>query len=136
MNGPQIGGTGSTAAAYQGKAPEFKNPPDKRSLGKDAFFKLLIKQLQYQDPLQPMDNQAFVAQMAQFTTLEQMQNLNRSNLQGLAVGFLGRKLDGIDNLTGKPWSGTADGMRMVDGEVKVLVDGEERAVKDVFQVRM
>ena len=130
------GTTGATGGGYTANRPEFKNSPDNRALGKDAFFKLLIKQLQYQDPLQPMDNQAFIAQMAQFTTLEQMQNLNRSNLQGLAVGLLGRKLDGIDSLTGKPWSGTANGVRMVDGEVKVLVDGEEKAVKDVLQVRM
>jgi len=45
------------------------------SLGKDDFLKLLITQLQNQDPSSPMDNSQFIAQMAQFSTLEQMVNI-------------------------------------------------------------
>jgi flagellar basal-body rod modification protein FlgD len=44
-------------------------------LGKDEFLQLLVTQLQNQDPLDPMDNTQFVAQMAQFSSLEQMKNL-------------------------------------------------------------
>jgi flagellar basal-body rod modification protein FlgD len=55
-----------------------------QELGKDVFLKLLVAQLRHQDPLNPQDNSAFVAQMAQFTALEQMQNLNQ---------LLGRMLD-------------------------------------------
>lgn len=49
-------------------------------LDKDAFLKLLVTQLSNQDPLNPMDDKEFIAQMAQFSTLEQVQNLN-ANLQ-------------------------------------------------------
>lgn len=63
-------------------------------LGKDAFLKLMITQLQYQDPLEPMDNQESIAQMAQFSALEQMQNLN-NNMQ---ISQAGIKL-ALDDIT-------------------------------------
>jgi flagellar basal-body rod modification protein FlgD len=49
---------------------------DKSALGKDEFLKLLTNQLQNQDPTDPMDNSAFIAQLAQFSSLEQMSNVN------------------------------------------------------------
>lgn len=48
-----------------GKKPE--------ELGKDAFLQLLVTQLQHQDPLDPQDNSAFLAQLAQFTSVESLQ---------------------------------------------------------------
>ena len=46
-------------------------------LGRDTFLKLLVTQLQSQDPTNPVQNEAFVAQLAQFTTLEQANNTNQ-----------------------------------------------------------
>lgn len=48
------------------------------NLGKDEFIKILIAQLQNQDPLNPMDDREFIAQMAQFSSLEQMMNMSKT----------------------------------------------------------
>ena len=47
----------------------------KQSLDKDAFLKLMVTQLKYQDPLDPQDNSEYVAELAQFSSLEQMTNV-------------------------------------------------------------
>jgi flagellar basal-body rod modification protein FlgD len=53
------------------------------AMGKDAFLQLLVNQIRNQDPLNPVDDKEFLAQMAQFSSLEQMQNLNESFNTGL-----------------------------------------------------
>jgi flagellar basal-body rod modification protein FlgD len=55
-------------------------------VGQDAFLKLLITQLQYQDPTAPQADGEFLAQLAQFSTLEQLQRMN-ATLDGIAAVF-------------------------------------------------
>jgi len=52
--------------------PPTEAPAVKKELDKDAFLKLLVTQLSNQDPLSPVDNQAFIAQLAQFSSVEQL----------------------------------------------------------------
>jgi flagellar basal-body rod modification protein FlgD len=54
------------------------------ALGKDAFMELLVTQLKNQDPMEPTQNTEMIAQLAQFSSLEQMQEVN-DNIVGLAV---------------------------------------------------
>ena len=84
-----ISSIASSASAIQAKP-----------MGMEDFLKILLTQLTYQDPLKPMDNQEFMAQMAQFTSLEQTQQLNDkmstliSNQAALqSVGLIGRTVD-------------------------------------------
>ena len=58
-------------------------------LDRDAFLKILVAQLQNQDPLNPIEDQDFIAQLAQFSTLEQMQTLNEGFTFSQATGLVG-----------------------------------------------
>lgn len=76
---------------------------DGESLNKDDFLKLLITQLTHQDPTEPMKDREFIAQMAQFSTLEQMTNMSSDfeRLAGIlssgqAMDLLGRTVDIVD----------------------------------------
>ena len=71
-----------------------------RDLGKDDFLKLLITQLSNQDPTSPMENTEFIAKMAQFSSLEQMTNMNQEFakmnsmlVSSQAVGTIGKTVD-------------------------------------------
>lgn len=67
----------------------------KSSLGKDDFLKILIAQLQHQDPLNPMEDREFISQMANFSSLEQM--VNMSNMMSK---FIGTQTGTSEKLTG------------------------------------
>lgn len=59
----------------------YNQPKDREpssELGKDEFMKILMTQLQHQDPLSPMDDREFISQMATFSSLEQMMNMTNS----------------------------------------------------------
>ena len=57
--------------------------PRNDGLGRDAFLQLLVTQMSHQNPLQPQEDGAFIAQLAQFSSLEQLTNID-STLKGMA----------------------------------------------------
>lgn len=84
-------------------------------LGKDEFLKLMMAQLAQQDPTAPSDSNAFVAQLAQFSGLEQMQNVN-SSLESLLVGQASQNNTGALNLVGKDVLYKTDKITLEDGQ--------------------
>ncbi len=104
-------------------------------LGKDAFFRLLVTQLRHQDPLSPMDDREFVAQMAQFSTLEQMQSLNGQMLRLSAMAMLGQEVLIMPNNGGEPAAGIVERVVTLNGSVQVAVNGQLYPVEWVNAVQ-
>jgi flagellar basal-body rod modification protein FlgD len=102
--------------------------PD-NSLGKDAFLQLLITQMKYQDPLNPMDDRDFLGQMAQFSALEQMQNLNATFARTQAYSMIGKTVDAMwrNPVTGEfeHVNGFVDAVTTKGSNTFVMVNGKE-----------
>jgi len=94
--------------------PNSQIQSDKSSLGKDDFMTLLVAQLQAQDPTNPMDAQDFSAQLAQFSTVEQMFNVN-DNLVTLQESQIALNNTSALNLIGKTVNSTGDSFGYAEG---------------------
>lgn len=103
-------------------------------LGKDEFLQLLITELRYQDCMDPMKDRDFISQMAQFSSLEQMQNLNKSFEEGLSLLAESQMemVDQLDNalslLAGQlTLNNITQGLNLLGKEVTYSIDGIEQS---------
>jgi len=111
---------------------ESKATGSAKNLGKDEFLNLLVTQLQYQDPLNPSSDTEFIAQMAQFSSLEQMQNLNDSFSTYKAYSLVGKNVEanvGLDIV-----EGYVESVRMVGNQAYAVIDGNSVAIDDIKKV--
>jgi flagellar basal-body rod modification protein FlgD len=115
---------------------------DKSTLGKDQFLKILITQLRHQDPLQPLEDKEFIAQMAQFTSVEQLTNMNtelkllRQSL-GSASSLIGKEVAWTTvNEKGETKNGTGvvDSIVVKDGSQFAVVKGEQINLDSVNKI--
>ena len=102
-------------------------------LGKDDFLKLLVAQLQSQDPLNPMEDKEFISQMAQFTSLEQMKNVSNAVQITQATSYIGKQVTWDDD-TGEQQTGIVKAVRIVSGEPKIVVGDQNIALAKVTSV--
>lgn len=65
------------------------------SLDKNAFLQLLVTEMSNQDPLNPMEDSDFIAQLAQFSVLEQMENMNTSTLKSQGMELIGKTVTAV-----------------------------------------
>lgn len=89
-------------------------------LGKNDFLKLLVTQLRYQDPMKPMEDKEFIAQMAQFSSLEQMQNLNNVMVNAQATGMINKNIGWVDK-AGDKYTGKVSAVSIIDGQPSLIV---------------
>lgn len=96
-------------------------------LDKDDFLKLLVTQLRYQNPLEPMDNNEYIAQLAQFSSLEQMQNLNLQVANLSAISTIGKSASAI--VEESEIEGVITGIAFSEGTVNLIMDTGNSEVK-------
>ena len=105
------------------------------SLGKDDFLQILVAQLQAQDPLAPMEGQEFASQLAQFSSLEQLTNVN-DNLEASQAFDVAMSNNSAIALIGKNVDAPGDTIDLKSGEVETLsfsLDGDAADVSiDIF----
>jgi flagellar basal-body rod modification protein FlgD len=89
---------------------------------KDMFLKLMVEQMSHQDPMNPTNSDQWLAQMAQFNSVEQLGNLVTSNSQAQAVGLLGRTVTYSEN--GASATGTVEQVSMSKAGPTLTVDGQ------------
>ncbi|BCJ95243.1 hypothetical protein acsn021_28120 [Anaerocolumna cellulosilytica] len=107
------------------------------SLDKTAFLKLLVTQMKYQDPLNPSTDTQFVEQLATFSQLEQMQNLNQTSSNNQAFGLVGMNVvvnskDGTGNMILK--DGTVDSVVISNGVANLVVNDNIYTLDQIVQV--
>lgn len=153
-----VDGVTYNAAAYEAANPKETKKND--DLGKEAFLQLLVTQLQNQDPLDPQDNSSYIAELAQFSSLEQMTNvvtnledlskvvgnIDTSVLVGQLSSMIGKSIDWVETINeaddeGNPIShpekmtGVVSGVTIVEGTPSIVVekDGEKYQI-DISKV--
>lgn len=143
-----------TSGMYLQNQKKVEKQTGNSALGKDAFLKILMAQLQNQDPTKPMDDSQFIAQMAQFSSLEQMTNLTKafedfaevqeqsqmieySSFVGKEVKWheLTEKLDEAGKPITNEGTGQISAIKFVNGKVEfTLADGKVISPGNISEV--
>lgn len=137
----------AATAAKSATAAKADSASESDTLDRDAFLQLLVIQMQNQDPMNPMDNTAMVAQLAQFAALEQMTTLNTQFQERMelltgnvdqanfiaAQGLLDKYVEGITS-DGEFASGMVDAVTLSGSIVLLRVDGKIMPMTGVLAI--
>lgn len=133
VEAPVVNGQVQISESSQQKTERKTND----SLGKEDFLLLLVTQMQYQDPLEPTSNTEYVAQLAQFSELEQMENLNSTTVNTSAYSLVGKevKIEQTSS-TGQitEVQGTVDYVTIQNNKAYVSVNGDLYSYDDIAEV--
>lgn len=123
----------SSAAASS--ASDKKSNAESKStsgLGKEAFLQLLVAQMQYQDPLEPMDNTEYISQLATFSQLEAIQNMTDKVSYSMANDLVGKYV--ILNTANGTINGKVDYVMYENGDVYLAVNDGLYSIDDLDTV--
>jgi len=126
-----------TAKVYAAQSQTTKGSS---SLDQDAFLRLLMTQLKSQDPMNPVDNTAFIAQQAQLSTLSEMQSLNKnvtaSNQMLQASSLIGKDVTLTDpNNPKNTISGKVTEATITDKGANVVVNNSEYPINNILTIK-
>lgn len=120
--------------------PNTGIPEAKDQFGKDTFLKLLVAQLRYQNPMQPSDGAEFLAQTAQFSMVEKLDQVSQQNAELLAVtellsasGLVGQTVTWVD-ADGVTQSGVVSSARLTATGPVMNVGGEDVPLAQLQEV--
>ncbi len=126
--------------AFTGVAPDKLARVPMKQLGQDEFLQLLVTQMRNQDPMKPVSDTEFIAQMAQFSNLEQTKEmsgdiakLRQSTAFNQATALMGKQvhlLSGESTFT----KGIVTDLTVKDGEVSLIVNGKTYELGQVVSV--
>jgi flagellar basal-body rod modification protein FlgD len=141
MNSQEVAEARRQAQAVNSRIrPNSSEAPNE--MGKESFLRLLVTELRHQDPTQPMADREFIAQMAQFSSLEQMRNMNsemgdilRSSRSAEAYGLLGREIEAFNQETNVRTNGVVSSVRVQNNEFTLVVGDREVSLGDVRRVQ-
>ena len=129
MTTTPVSSTATPIAELMGKKPAKSKDPS-GELGSDAFLKLLVAQLKYQDPLNPADGAEFLAQTAQFTMVEKLttmvtqgEEVARSQQETQAAQLVGKQVTYVSS-TGAKSEGIVDSTSFSDDGQTLKIDGK------------
>ncbi|MGA8978180.1 MAG: flagellar hook capping FlgD N-terminal domain-containing protein [Pedococcus sp.] len=135
-----IGSTAAASAATAAQAAPTPQTSTGTALSGDAFLKLLVAQLKYQDPSKPVDSAAFMAQTAQMQMVETLHELVAQNAAVIAgqnslnaLSLVGQRVTySVGSATA---SGTVDSVKLTAGGPRLIVNDTEVPLSTVTEVR-
>ncbi len=121
----------SAASAYTSSATTPQLP--QQTINQDDFLKLLVAQLSAQDPMNPVSDTDFAAQMAQFSTLQQTQTMQKDMSGMQAASLLGKNVE-VQNAKGQIDIGAVSAITLQSGTPSVIVNGQSYDLSQILAV--